>query len=203
MADKRDLSSCLRLVWTQYSPFFSVLKGERAAVSRALRTMKLPGTWEVYRSRTRSGEFWLCDPCNDESMMKREAAELNCYSVKVLKKFYKGAVEQITPRAAEARRYRDATPAGRLAIDIEQEEKKLSFARTWRMTETARQSAERLAELKAQLGSPPVVNLTQSNNIIKIAELSPDHSADGTARPRMNRRAVLRFGFGITKCRRP
>jgi hypothetical protein len=135
----------------EYSPFFSVLKGERAAVSRALRTMKLPGTWEVYRSRTRSGEFWLCDPCNDESMMKREAAELNCYSVKVLKKFYKGAVEQITTRAAEARRYRDATPAGRLAIDIEQEEKKLSFARTWRMTETARQSAERLAELKAQL----------------------------------------------------
>jgi hypothetical protein len=137
----------------EYSPFFSVLKGERAAVSRALRTMKLPGTWEVYRSRTRSGEFWLCDPCK----MKREAAELDCYSVKVLKKFYKGAVEQITTRAAEARRYRDATPAGRLAIDIEQEEKKLSFARTWRMTETARQSAERLAELKAQLGSPPVV----------------------------------------------
>ena len=50
--------------------------------------MKLPGTWEVYGSRTRSGEFWLCDPCNDESMMKREAAELNCYSVEVLKNFY-------------------------------------------------------------------------------------------------------------------
>ena len=135
------------------SRFFSVLKGERAAVSRVLRTMKLPGTWEVYWSRTRSGEFWLCDPCNDESMMKREAAELNCYSVEVLKKFYKGTVEQITTRAAEARRYRDATPAGRIAIDIVQEEKKLSFARTWRMIETARKTEERLAELKAQLAA--------------------------------------------------
>ena len=74
----------------EYSPFFSVLKGERAAVSRALRTMKLPGTWEVYGSRTRSGEFWLCDPCNDESMMKREAAELNYYSAEVLKNFSAG-----------------------------------------------------------------------------------------------------------------
>jgi len=72
------------------SRIFSALKGERAAGSRALRTMKLPGTWEVYGSRTRSGEFWLCDPCNDESMMKREAAELNCYSAEVLKNFSAG-----------------------------------------------------------------------------------------------------------------
>jgi hypothetical protein len=72
------------------SRIFSALKGERAAGSRALRTMKLPGTWEVYGSRTRSGEFWLCDPCNDESMMKREAAELNYYSAEVLKNFSAG-----------------------------------------------------------------------------------------------------------------
>jgi hypothetical protein len=46
---------------------YAVSKSNRVAVSRALRTMKLPGTWTVERSRRRSGEAWLCDPRNDKS----------------------------------------------------------------------------------------------------------------------------------------
>jgi hypothetical protein len=48
-----------------------VTKARRVAVARALRRMKLPGTWHTERCRRswqRSSEYYLCDPCDLLSM---------------------------------------------------------------------------------------------------------------------------------------
>ena len=83
---------------------YAVSKSNRVAVSRALRTMKLPGTWTVERSRRRSGEAWLCDPCNDESMFNRAAVEWQAHLMKSLKSKMNADVIQRKLDAIAARR---------------------------------------------------------------------------------------------------
>ena len=103
-----------------YGSYF-VTKAQRVSVLRALRQMKLPGTWEIWRSSERSGESWLCDPCDDESRF--QAARSGYAHEDYLRRLR----ETVSKEAARARRYRDGSPLERMAMDIEDQQAKAKY----------------------------------------------------------------------------
>jgi hypothetical protein len=101
-------------------------KKHRVAVLRALQTMPLPGTWQVWRLSRAGGAYCLVDPCSDESVARLRYAERSFdaeLSFEAWKRHNPDEAERARARAAESRRYRDASPIDKLTIDIAEAEK--------------------------------------------------------------------------------
>jgi hypothetical protein len=74
----------------------------RVAVLSALRRLPaLPGTWRAWNRYRRGTKHYLCDPCNERSLARVVGAE------------------RARALAAEERRWRDASPAERIDIQIQ------------------------------------------------------------------------------------
>lgn len=86
-------------------------KAQRVAVLRALRKMTLLGTWRVRRE---AYAHCLHDICSSESL----ARAMYGRSLDTLNQTWPHVVERVREAAAEAIRYRDADPIGKLDIEI-------------------------------------------------------------------------------------
>jgi hypothetical protein len=130
-----------------YGKSAAVTKTQRVSVSRALRKMKLPGTWEIWRSNKRSGESWLCDPCDDESRYQVDLEPYGC------DEWRRARREDACKEAATARRYRDGSPAERLVIDIERAKYQAQYYQALGSQTGVKQMNARIAEMKAELAT--------------------------------------------------
>lgn len=102
-------------------------KKHRVAVLYALRHMTLPGTWTVRRLSRAGVEFCLYDPCRDEAQTRVSWMEMMIRSPRRYDPNYRRwkkredfMVERAHNRAAEARRWRDATPLEKIKRDMSQ-----------------------------------------------------------------------------------
>jgi hypothetical protein len=115
-------SALCRLV---YRPSRQPTKAQRVAISRALRRMTLPGTWDTV-GRFGDREYWLCDPCNLKSMkivywkawLDRSAFE---------KRFEPGG--DYFKQVEKAKRWRDASPLERINVEIEDLQSRVVMAK--------------------------------------------------------------------------
>jgi hypothetical protein len=96
---------------------------------RALRKMTLPGTWDVLRLRRQGQGYCLADPCSDEAQLRiiwLESGRCRRESFEVWIDRYDEDDQSWSARtrkrareyAAEARRWRDATPVQKLDTRI-------------------------------------------------------------------------------------
>jgi hypothetical protein len=95
-------------------------RAEKVAISRAIRRMTLPGTWVFERMAKNTpggGCWWLYDPCNLHSATR---AYMNSYDDQP------AAIER---QVAKAQRWRDASEAERLDIEIEEIEHDLRMSK--------------------------------------------------------------------------
>jgi hypothetical protein len=120
-------------------------KAQRVAVSRALRRMTLPGTWDFCSCYGRA-EYSLCDPCNLASM-KRVCL---CDPAH----FEPGGV--VYKEVEEAKRYRDASPIERIKIRMTEEEGRFQAMKSYcgvtpEMTRTHSERMRALEQEKARL----------------------------------------------------
>jgi hypothetical protein len=107
-------------------------KKHRVAVLRALQTMPLPGTWQVWRLSRHGGAYCLVDPCSDESMARLRYAERSFTGAASLdfadwKRRDPEDFERARAQAAESRRYRDASPIDKLTTDIAAAERRAAM----------------------------------------------------------------------------
>jgi hypothetical protein len=98
-------------------PTEAVEKKHRVAVLRAVRRMKLPGTWKVRHAWSAGSPCCLFDECDDESQMRAVFEDYSWASFERWKESEHGA--RVRLYAAEAREYRDASPVKKLEIEIE------------------------------------------------------------------------------------
>jgi hypothetical protein len=127
------------LCWTIYK---RVAKAQRVAVSRALRRMTLPGTWNTVAPSGYT-EYWLCDPCNLASMkiVYRGSSPSN---------FEPGGMHY--EGVERAKRWRDASPLERIEMQIED---RIRYAAVVKRCNSAtpeftREYAERMKELQEE-----------------------------------------------------
>jgi hypothetical protein len=108
-----------------------VEKKHRVAVIRALIRMKLPGTWTTRRLHRAGTALCLYDTCSDESMMRAAYAEAPEARQRGGFNHWQrdGGAERALEDAAEARRWRDASPIELLDLQIAQAEKYLTLNR--------------------------------------------------------------------------
>jgi hypothetical protein len=97
-------------------------KKERVAVLRALKRMALPGTWGLVQLFRAGAEYCLCDPCDDESVLRADYAQSRSgdesYGDWKRKRASTGRFESLKQYAARERRWRDATLVERIEIRI-------------------------------------------------------------------------------------
>jgi hypothetical protein len=99
-------------------PGWSVTKAQRVALGRALRRMKLPGTWKFSSSWGQSRDYWLHDPCSLASMT------VICRSFDPSHLKPGGMIYEAVERA---KRFRDGTPLERINMRIEDEQKHIRY----------------------------------------------------------------------------
>jgi hypothetical protein len=117
-----------------------------------LRHMPLPGTWSVGRLSRAPAEFCLFDPCNDESQTRvrwlEDLREPDCHR---WKERFPYLIERALADAADARRWRDASPVEKLDAQIAEAQKMLGMMRMAGVADPAsmRRDVERLVGLQA------------------------------------------------------
>ena len=121
--------------------FVTVEKKHRVAVARALRTMKLPGTWTIRWVKT---EVCLCDPCNLTSLVRRDwlgdvrhghrrwghrLESIQSFRERRKHWYEPSDIKSSTFAEHErATKYRDTSPVERIDMDIEEQKQRISFA---------------------------------------------------------------------------
>jgi hypothetical protein len=99
-----------------------VLKKHRVAVTRALRRMELPGTWDIRQMSKKGGEYCLGDKCDEESTLRRIyfgiGGPMGFAAWKQNHDRSSFWIEHARKSALKARLYRDASPIGKLDIEI-------------------------------------------------------------------------------------
>jgi hypothetical protein len=111
--DRDGAWTTAKLCRAAYPGLNRVDKKHRNAVSRALRTMALPGTWTVRRLHRPGVEYCLHDACSDASQILVSYMEdsgrhrRRRESFERWKEDRSHIVDKARGRAAEARRWRD------------------------------------------------------------------------------------------------
>jgi hypothetical protein len=135
-----------------------VQKKHRVAVTRALRSMELPSTWGVCMLQRRGAEYCLYDKCDEESTLRTDYlgwwkdAPIGFWS---WREKWPHKVEAAARRVEKARRYRDASPIGKLDIEIAEAREQDHFLSLMEASPAAkaanRQKIAELKEKKAEL----------------------------------------------------
>jgi hypothetical protein len=125
-------------------------KKHRVALLRMLKTAPLPGTWRLWFDKTNPA--FLCDPCNDNSMLQRMALDRGqglggVYHVSDLNDYSRTLALK---EASDARRWRDASQSERIEIDIEYYKKQLGLFAMY-CPERAKLVAKHIVKLQAEL----------------------------------------------------
>jgi hypothetical protein len=95
-----------------------VEKKHRVAVLHALRKLALPGEWMTRRRRRPGCEHCLYDPCSDEAQAHVGWLESTWGDSFEVWKTSPHRIERAREKAAEARRWRDASPVEKLDMEI-------------------------------------------------------------------------------------
>jgi hypothetical protein len=145
-----------------YGKRITVSKAHRVAVLRALTRMTLPGTFEVWKLPDVT-EYCLCDPCDDESQMRRywlastrgsgwRARHDDGQSFADWREspYEESARAEALKAAAKSRRWRDATPIERINIQIERQQTRLRLISPFITTNDVHALTEHIAALKAE-----------------------------------------------------
>jgi hypothetical protein len=104
-----------------YPDEWRVQKKHRVAVTRGLRRMELPSTWGVCMLQRRGAEYCLYDKCDEESTLRVDylgwwkVAPIGFWS---WREKWPHRIEAAAKSVEKARRYRDASPIGKLDIEI-------------------------------------------------------------------------------------
>ena len=137
-----------RLIYADDRP---LTKARRVAVLRDLH--KLPGTWEGRRMLSaQSGEYCLFDPCDNESYAHKVYLEDRWRKRSQSYEHWRQAqagnrVKTAFGSAAQARKWRDASPIERLDIEIGRERQMLAFIED---DDAKREAFQRIAALIAE-----------------------------------------------------
>jgi hypothetical protein len=121
----------VREICERLYPGWRVEKKHRVAVTRALRRMKLPGTWGVRMLHRQGSEYYLYDKCDEEST--EHADYLGYWKAAPMgfaawKERFPHRIDEARKSCSEARRYRDASPIEKLQIEIAELNTKIGFA---------------------------------------------------------------------------
>jgi hypothetical protein len=141
-------------------------KKHRVALLRMLKGNTLPGTWRLWFEGRMA---YLCDPCSDASMLQRMALQhgQRCtwgrpYLVSDLTAHSRGRALE---KAADARRWRDASQSERIEIQIENHKNWLKVAGGY-MPNEAKNVMKWIVELQAELQSLNVsVDINGKGNV--------------------------------------
>jgi hypothetical protein len=112
-------------------PGVRVEKKHRVAVTRALRTMVLPSTWGVRMLPTEGSEYCLYDKCSAESTLRAVYLGWSKHammSFAVWQFKFPHHIKAAQEKVQDARRYRDASPVGKLDIGIADLNRRLRYA---------------------------------------------------------------------------
>jgi hypothetical protein len=110
-------------------PAMRVEKKHRVAVTRALRHMELPPTWRV--SRGHGSEYCLYDKCDEESTLRADYLawwKSDPAGFWTWREKNPHRVDEAARTVKEARLYRDASPIGKLDIEIADLNSKINLA---------------------------------------------------------------------------
>jgi hypothetical protein len=135
-----------------------VEKWHRVAVTRALRGMVLPSTWRVRRMQRQGGEYCVYDECDLESTLRFDHLQSpwrGRSDFPTWKQQYPRCIEEAERKVREACRYRDASPVGKLDIEIARARHHEGFLKMMEASPAAfdenRQRIAALIERKAEL----------------------------------------------------
>jgi hypothetical protein len=108
-----------------------IRKKHRVAVARALRRMNLPSTWGVRMGHRQGSEYCLYDKCDEESTSRADYLgwwRRSMFDFWTWRERYKHRIDEVAQTVKEARLYRDASPIGKLDIEIADLNRRIGYA---------------------------------------------------------------------------
>jgi len=104
-----------------YPDELQIRKKHRVAVARALRRMNLPSTWGVRMEHRQGSEYCLYDKCDEESTLRADYLgwwRRSMFDFWAWRERYKHRIDEVAQTVKEARLCRDASPIGKLDVEI-------------------------------------------------------------------------------------
>ncbi|TCQ28243.1 hypothetical protein [Rhizobium sp. PP-CC-3G-465] len=149
-----------------------VEKKHRVAVSRAIRTMKLPETWAIARLERAGSAYMIFNRLSLESTAKKRWQSLFqwCPSLDYFKERYSHQIDKAADEVRSYREYFEADELGRINIEIREDQTALGYMRFSGAAEFARPIIERIQrlterknEIEAKLNVSPSPMLPSGN----------------------------------------